>query len=425
VGAGQQWLFKKGPPELVQKVLFHTVQAQTATYIEKLTDRLRKLDAAEACFALQEELLSTLYQAEKIEHEATKQLAMAPDDLDVRAQQFAAGRATRQLRVVGDGLAWLVTGGHRAAIAALSQNESSGRIFGEGKGLDAEVSAVNAYWKQGHFALLHDLTNCLRIDDVTVVNRLHRADVPDHQCPADAFAIAQVKANRKKKLTAPQKRRRRLALDAINHGGPLIGPGGLASQQFRTKVPYETHEAKLAEILRRAMEDGVAGGALEDGWAISALRWVNWPKGTNMDEIVRAWEIADDTALKEAGVRERVWRIHSGDAAGRMLKCIPFSIYDLEPKATAWLTCDWLVYYSTISVDSLAAKLRERGMVTRVSSGVPTVLTGTRGDHSIQVSRTAFEHALLELIKLDVMADAFHEWLEQPGFTGSGELVFA
>src|SRR5438128_7626588 len=175
MGAGQQWLFKKGPPELVPKVLFHPVQVATVTAIEEMVGRLHNLKTAEDCYALQRDLLNRIYEVERVEAQATRKLRAAPGDPDARAEQFAAGRATRQLRVIGDGLAWQVMGAQRAAIVALSQNQSAGRVYDKGMGLDSELAALNAYWKQGHFALLHDLTNNLRIDDLTVVYRLHRS----------------------------------------------------------------------------------------------------------------------------------------------------------------------------------------------------------------------------------------------------------
>jgi hypothetical protein len=72
------------------------------------------------------------------------------------------------LRSVGDGLAWRAVGYDRRAIRIIGRGH---RVawFSEGKGLDAELSALEDFWKQGAVAVLNDMTNCLRHGDITVV----------------------------------------------------------------------------------------------------------------------------------------------------------------------------------------------------------------------------------------------------------------
>ena len=59
-------------------------------------------------------------------------------------------------------------GFQRGTIIALCQNASPGMMAGK-EGLAAERARVDqAYREGGEFAILHDLTNCLRIGDVAV-----------------------------------------------------------------------------------------------------------------------------------------------------------------------------------------------------------------------------------------------------------------
>ena len=77
-------------------------------------------------------------------------------------------RVARQFRCVGDALAWRVFGFERQYITALARNQSPGVMAGK-LGLAAERARVEKAWKEdGQFALMHDLTNCLRIGDITV-----------------------------------------------------------------------------------------------------------------------------------------------------------------------------------------------------------------------------------------------------------------
>jgi hypothetical protein len=424
LGASQQWLFKTNDPVLVEKTLFSELQGHTAGHLESLIRAVQALKTAEACMELQQQLAVLLFQIEEIEHAATQKLR-AGYDIDVRAEQFAAGRAARQLRTIGDALAWMVTGGDRRAITALSQNDGPGRIFGKGqRGLAAELRAVNAFWGQGHFALLHDVTNCLRIDDITVCNRLHRLDVPDnHVCPKDEFGLTEVKANRHAKKSPEQRQRHEAALAAINQAADIQTVNGLR-KQFRWTGGYENHDQALARVLEAAMLDGVAGEVIEDGWVISAVRFVDWPKGTSAIDIIGSWEARRARLLGQAGMTGApAHRLQTGDAAGRMLRCVPYALFPMAPKTTAFLTSDWLIFDSTLSIPYLESKLRAAGMeVERQDPDGLSLLASVEG-HAIQIHRASVEHALAELVQIDVLARALASWAAEPGFIGDGELI--
>ena len=77
-------------------------------------------------------------------------------------------RIARQFRCVGDALAWRVFGFERRNIIALCQNAPPGVWAGKA-GAQAELDTVEqAYRQDGQFAILHDMTNCLNIGDVTI-----------------------------------------------------------------------------------------------------------------------------------------------------------------------------------------------------------------------------------------------------------------
>ena len=110
-------------------------------------------------------------------------------------------RVARQYRCVGDALAWRVFGFQRRNIIALCPNEPPGVMAGK-KGLDAELERVEQAWKEdGQFAILHDLTNCLRIGDVTVFG--------DHGSPE----TIEIKSDPQRRSPA-QRRRIQAAQDA-------------------------------------------------------------------------------------------------------------------------------------------------------------------------------------------------------------------
>jgi hypothetical protein len=96
------------------------------------------------------------------------QSALDPASLKAwRHEVDVCERVGRQLRCVGDALAWRVFGFERRHILALCRNQLPGVMAGKA-GLAAERERVAQAYEAGRFAILHDLTNCLRIGDVTV-----------------------------------------------------------------------------------------------------------------------------------------------------------------------------------------------------------------------------------------------------------------
>jgi hypothetical protein len=96
---------------------------------------------------------------------------------DWAIDRWVADRVVRQLRSLGDALAWRMFGFDRRYLLALSRNAGPpgpfvDRIDADGEptfkaGLDPELRVVLARWnEQRQFSLLCDLTNIIRICDV-------------------------------------------------------------------------------------------------------------------------------------------------------------------------------------------------------------------------------------------------------------------
>jgi hypothetical protein len=214
-----------------------------------------------------------------------------------------------------------------------------------------------------------------------------------------------------------------MALRAINEGGPIFGESG-EMRQFRPRVNYANHGEQLREILDEALEQGVAGKVIETGWVVSAVRFPGWPKGTDIGQVIHAWIERRDSLLDEAGLRGvPAYRLKTTDVVGRLAKCPPYSLYGLSPRLAAFLTCDWLIVESQLSVPWLVDQLRDAGAMVVNQGGDPAVLQASKGDHSITITRSNTEHVLLEMVETAVYAKAISDWLDEPGFQGLGELV--
>jgi hypothetical protein len=147
----------------------------------------------------------------------------------LKAAKRAAKAALSILRSLGDTLVWFALGFDRVAITALGEGQRVGYLS-SGVGLDAELRALDILWADGVFAILNDLTNCLRHGDVTTVAWTHdQRDV----------RIAEVKAGRPLHEAARQARRLEDVVKllqtrqhaTLDQGGPLYverSPGWLS-----------------------------------------------------------------------------------------------------------------------------------------------------------------------------------------------------
>ncbi len=168
-------------------MVMHPRHQAMQSVLVQLIQQLRACETVEAGADFQRDLLTRLLEVEKDRwefkravtrmrngkqpHREVPELQSGRDPADIATWRFehdVCERLARQLRSVGDALAWRVFGFHRPFILALCRNQSPGPMYGKA-GLPAELEHFERACKEdGAFALLHDLTNCLRIGDMTV-----------------------------------------------------------------------------------------------------------------------------------------------------------------------------------------------------------------------------------------------------------------
>lgn len=112
-------------------------------------------------------------------------------------------------------------------------------------GLPYELGTIRHLWESdGHFALHHDLTNCLRIADLT-------------EFTGDGGALLhEIKRTPRKKEA--QVDRAQAAINALMNGGDLPG-GARGAKLVRLDEPYVTNLKELGELLDQAKEHGSQG----------------------------------------------------------------------------------------------------------------------------------------------------------------------
>lgn len=250
-------------------------------------------------------------------------------------------RGLRQLRSVGDALAWKAFGYDRRIFIALSRNKSPGPMIGK-HGLGYELGAVMDLWTNNEeFALLHDLTNCLRIADITHFTR-------------ERPILKEVKATRVR-VPVKQMSRMQAAVDAINLGAPIKGQKG-ESHLFRSAHQFKSHLPLLREILPRADNVGVACGRISRQWVLSCFSTQS--ESLRKDPLAKLEKsrMIKSTAFAKAELMKARHHLHGvqlGNAASDPALA-PIGIYPLDAEMCARLTCDYAIYESTLGLEQLA-----------------------------------------------------------------------
>jgi hypothetical protein len=221
------------------------------------------------------------------------------------------------------------------------------------EGLAAERKRVDQAWHQdGQFAILHDLTNCLRIGDVTVF-----ADdgTPD---------TIEIKTDSERRARA-QRRKIRTAQEAIRNGTALPCDDPRA-QLYDLDLPFKTHLDLLRTGMQRAAKDGIFAARLHGNRAllVTDIYGCN-AQGRNDDEYQRRLARQFNAARRRARIGAgREWNISatSLDSVSRDPQRVPFAAYPLHPVHCARLIGDLAVFTVETSGPALADTLTDAGL---------------------------------------------------------------
>jgi hypothetical protein len=140
----------------------------------------------------------------------------------------------------------------------------------------------------GKFALLHDLTNCLRIGDVTV---FERDGTP---------SVIEVKTDPSRRSPA-QNRRITAAIEAVQNGGPLPGLDRRA-RLYDLDLPYQNHLNVLRDGANRAAIDGIFTAKLPGDRALLVTDIYGFTARGWTDEWADAAERKFTARLRSAGI---------------------------------------------------------------------------------------------------------------------------
>lgn len=416
--------------------LTHPAQIGTVARLIELIEGLRSCEKASDLFEFQKKLFGHVYAVEQRRAECSRLIKRlragsglpsdlpapphngSPSDIDSwLLEAVVYERLARQYRSIGDALAWRCVGYDRRVILALAQNASPGPMYGK-EGLPYELGRVDQLWKdKGHFALLHDLTNCLRIGDIT-----------EFTSDGDAL-LHEVKA--KATPGGAQVRRIEKAIDSVMIGGAISNEHP-NSRFVRLKTSYSTQLNALNDIIQLAKEHGCRGMKLPPGRAVIASSILRMDKIWLPEESKAAIESIKQRAIKRAGI-QGVHQIRgvSGDMASRSPVMPPWTIFPFSAEDCAALVCDLIIFETVLAPNGLVDELKRAGLNAEVKMGwnggvLPQDIVSVQWkDRGLMLHDRGLGQLLYELVDVRTWAQGIREVLQGEPQPGQPVLIFA
>lgn len=417
------------PLDRLDALIKHPFHRETGERLVSLIRDLRQCHVPEDFVAFQEQLLvatlaasearaqrsrviKRLRKGERLPADAPELVVGDQHDIeDWRLESDVLERVGRQLRSIGDAMAWRAFAYDRRYILALRRNESPGPMTISKEGTRHEIQFAQEQWSEHRrFAMLHDLTDCLRIGDATVFD--HADEDGERE-----ILLYELKTNPRRRESA-QLIRTRMAADALHTNGPL--PGHEKAHLFATGVPYKAHLDVLRDAFAFAHRDGLKTMRVPGQRGLVAMDIAAAGKKWAMPEATRRFKSDYAALLRRTRLTGQRVCFSSGDQASRNTLLPPWGIYPLQPAECAGLIADVLVFTVTTSSDGFIEEVRKAGLDARWVLPEGREMGPDEGVVEIEgygqrttMTRWEIERLLLELTDLPTWAEGIKQLLRR------------
>lgn len=357
--------------------------------------------------------------------------ASAPEWKDqVRALQQELRRADNRMRIhnysyrlsrrFGDTLAWVLLGGKEQRILPLTEAQRTPSVP-SGPSLQGMLGIAEAFSSAGAgFPLLHDMTNCLRVGDITFIlpdkapvtievkTQLlgQRENVLDMRVavygPVEPEWWDKVNANLRESSSAPSSAE--TGEDTKGHSEHRlnsrlrrqIGRMGRAKalQESQPGVAFETPQGEgliihapsmdtphnrgvLRDLVLRAKEIGFASIVVDDAFVYVATYndppiaypWsdkADVPHGDRLVAAIASSGIWFSEPSKNALWLASTWSYLTDDVPAHIM---PFFLYDITPDLVIEMLCGRLTVHVFVNLGKLVAAVERTGLSARLPKG--------------------------------------------------------
>ena len=282
-------------------------------------------------------------------------------------------------------------------------------------GLPRELGASAGMRAAGSFGLLHDLTNCLRIGDITEFR------------PDGAKFLYEIKSSPAAK-NGPQRRRMNAAVEAVMTGGEL--PGRPGNRIITPTIRCRTHIRSFVSVIAEAHTRGIAGTSISNSRALTACSFPALAR-TRFGEAEPAGRLTDDfkaarqNALTKAGIASALRNVRMMSPTRNhdfVPRVMPFALFPFSPELAALLICDYIIFDITAAPERIARTMTRLGITTDIPLALAndtltapdTVVTLSKGPRTLQLHPGALYELMIECLDLTTWAQANTEILDAP-----------
>ncbi|WP_425800798.1 hypothetical protein ACHOLT_11670 [Desulfitobacterium sp. Sab5] len=290
--------------------------------------------------ALQLAILQTLFKIEQVIENQTKEQKMAKKDGNVIYNQ----RLRHILKDIADGLAWRLLGFNRPLMRLLSQNKAPGHI----KTSTSKEDDIATRFVSGGHVLIHDITNILRIGDLTLID------------PSGYPNVLEIKKSGKQILDAQEYKRRvfkggdlssqaqRIVEvdEAIKNG--LVNLGTSKANLSLFDISIDSYLSDIEEVLNICNQQGYSERFIDKILFVRAYRLDSEPKPFPLKQTGHLhWFWSHDCFILDDG---EVFRNR-----------IPYSAYPFSDEMVLQLLSGEIVLESYLNIVALKKKLQKYG----------------------------------------------------------------
>lgn len=411
----------------IDAILRDSRQQAAVNRVAVLIEWLRTLQKPAEYLEFQGELFRDVYEAQQKQAADSRNLKRAragkhraPTE-DLELELAISDRIVRQFRAVGDALAWRAFNFDRRIFLVLSQNAPVSPMVNK-PGLNYELGEVTQIWRdEKKFALLHDLTNTLRIGDLTIFT-------------PEGPRLVEVKS-RGTGPTAKQRQRMQRAIHAIN-GSAEPFDEELRSSLWTTSVQFKTHLKYLERAIAVADREGTSSLRIGHQWVVSCLSIASRGLPETTDEAITRFSELRQRSFRKARMDQAEHHLRGAGAVDRVGKSgsgAPLGIYPLKPQVCARLICDYLSFETVITWERLAGAFQDEGFGTEcpleekheTPMDDQPVLIVTRGPAGLTIPGSGIHQVLFEFLDPRTYAAALREFFDHISLSDPFRFLFA
>jgi len=330
-------VYKRKTREIISS-LFRRISSIGDTY-EQHKEHLDYKSFLDLQLELVQRIIATERRISKLKKQTPKDLQKIGEAIERR----------RLLKLLGTTIAWILLEFDRRYIRHFAVGRGPGFISGK-KGLKLEILALKAAFElKNCAAVLHDITNCLHVGDLSV------------KTPAEILTFELKLRKGKRKLDRRERRQKRkiqIIREFYDKGISTKLIPGKTTRQYISKEPEKHNWKEMSAVIREAIEKGYGNRLVEGCMIYLAFQNRRTMFDKSIDEAIRLGQKAFKSPYLTFGC-------HDNHILG-LPDITPFTCFDIPFSYKEKLLFEEVGFCVLLDLNSLARIMEESGFPSKV-----------------------------------------------------------